>query len=87
MGSLEQMPTGEMSRPIETKIPPEVLEMDSNLISEAKDAFGENHKLVVEAMGLGPRKSEKILAALSECQTEIKDLIRKARNEKEKIYS
>lgn len=86
MGNLERL--GESRPKIETKIPAEALEMETNLVSEAKDTFEENHRLVVEAMsGMGPRKAEEILAALSQCRLATKDVIKKFKMEKERIYS
>jgi len=84
---LEQM--GETRPSAEkTKTPPEVLGMENNLVGQAKDAFGENHNLVVEAMtGMGPRKAKEILEDLSKCRVATKDAIKKFRMEKERIYS
>jgi hypothetical protein len=84
MGNLERV--GESQPKIEA--PSEVLEMESNLISEAKDVFGKNHELVIEAMsGLGSRKANEILEELSKCRVYTKDVIKKFKKEKEKIYS
>jgi len=87
MGSLEKMPMGEMQRPMETKIPSEVLEMDNSLISEAKIIFQNNHELVKEAMfGMGNRKAKEVLQNLAECREQTKDTVHNFRKEKEKIY-
>ena len=82
------MPTGEMIRPLETRIPPEAAEMDRNLVSEARVIFENNHELVKEAMfGLGSRKAKEVLDNLAKCQEQTKKAVRRFRAEKEKIYS
>jgi hypothetical protein len=87
MGNLEQMPTGEISPPMETKMPLEVLEMDKNILSDAKLIFMDNHELVKEAMfGMGDRKAKEMLTNLAECRERTKDAVKKFRAAKEKIY-
>lgn len=87
MGSLEQMPTGEMLRPVEAGMPPEAMEMDKNLVSEAKVIFADNHELVKEAMfGMGDRKAKEMLKDIAECRERTKDAVKKFRAAKEKIY-
>ena len=86
MGNLE-MPTGEMTQPVEVKMPPEVLEMDKNLVSGAKVIFENNHELVKEAMfGMGSRKANEVLKNLAECREDVKNIVKNFRAAKEKIY-
>jgi hypothetical protein len=86
MGNLE-MPTVEMPQPLEVKMPSEVLDMDKNLVGEAKVIFQNNHELVKEAMfGLGSRKAKEILTNLAECREQTKGAVKKFRAAKEKIY-
>ena len=85
MGSLEQV--GESRPTMETGIPPEVREMDNNLIGEAKIIFQNNHELVKEAMfGMGNRKAKEVLENLAECRERVAKEIKNFRKEKEKIY-
>jgi glutamate synthase domain-containing protein 3 len=87
MGNLELSPTGEMSRPEEGKIPKEVLEMDKNLIRDAKLIFENNHELVKEAMfGMGSRKAKEVLENLSECRERTKKAIREYKKTKNRFY-
>lgn len=86
MGNLE-MPTVETSQPAEAEAPSEVLEMEKNLISEAKVVFQNNHELVKEAMfGMGSRKAKEMLQNLSECREQTKNAVHNFRISKEKIY-
>ncbi|HLM83632.1 MAG TPA: hypothetical protein VK254_00250 [Candidatus Bathyarchaeia archaeon] len=81
------MPTGEMPRTIETKMPSEVLEMDSKLIEEARDLYGYNHEQVKRSMdGLGSVKAKKVLEELSICRKHVMEAVKNFRATKEKIY-
>lgn len=87
MGNLEQIPMGEIHHPMETEMPPEVLEMNKNLVNKAEIIFKNNHELVKEAMfGLGDRKAKEVLKNLAECREQTKEAVRKFRTEKEKMY-
>ena len=85
MGNLEKV--GEIQPKFETKTPPEVLEMDNSLVSEARIIFQNNHELVKEAMfGMGSRKAKEMLQSLSECREQTKNAVHNFRIAKEKIY-
>jgi hypothetical protein len=81
------MPTVEMPNPIETQVPPEVLEMDKNLVGEARVIFKNNHELVKEAMfGMGSRKAKEVLDNLAKCRKDAVEALKIFRAKKERIY-
>jgi len=87
MGNLEQGLTSEILFPPDVKMPPEVAEMDKNLIREAKIIFENNHQLVKEAMfGMGSRKAKEVMEELAKCRQRTEEIVRKLRENKEKIY-
>jgi len=87
MGNLEQGSTSEILFPPDAKIPPEVAKMDQNLVGEAKIIFENNHQLVKEAMfGMGSRKAKEVMEELAECRQRTKEIVRKFRENKKKIY-
>ncbi len=78
----EIRPSGEINTTVE------VLEMDKDLVGEARLIFENNHELVKEAMfGLGSRKAKEVLDNLAKCREQTKEAVRRFRVEKEKIYS
>jgi glutamate synthase domain-containing protein 3 len=87
MGSLEQMPTGDVSRSIEAQVSQEVLEMDKNLVSGAKVIFESNHELVKEAMfGMGSRKAKEVMEQLAGCREETKKIMIRFRKAKAECF-
>ena len=85
---IEQGPSAnEYSRPREVFIPPEVSEMDQELVSEAKVIFQDNHELVKEAMfGMGSRKAKEVLENLAACREQTKKAVMDFRKAKEKTF-
>jgi hypothetical protein len=88
MSNLEAGPTMEHTPSREVAIPPEVQEMEKDLVGDAKVIFENNHELVKEAMfGMGSRKAKEVLENLAECRDRTKNAVRQFRKKKEEIYS